>query len=145
MPIITTGPMRLGRDAEVRYLPSGQAVVTLSLAFNYGKRGDDNKRPTQWVEAGFWGDYAVKTAPHLLKGTLICAVLEDMHTEEFTRSDKSTGHKLAARMQSFDFAGQRESGQASAPAGTAPRQAPRQAPPPRPASGFDDMDDDIPF
>ena len=35
--------------------------------------------------------------------------------------------------------------QAPAPRPQAPAQAPRQAPAPRPASGFDDMDDDIPF
>jgi len=31
------------------------------------------------------------------------------------------------------------------PRAAAPAPAPRQAPAPRPASGFDDMDDDIPF
>jgi single-strand DNA-binding protein len=34
---------------------------------------------------------------------------------------------------------------AAAPRAAAPAPAARQAPPPRPASGFDDMDDDIPF
>lgn len=148
MPVITSGLMRIGRDAEVRYLPSGQPVVTLSLAYNFGKKADDGNRPTQWVEAGFWGDYAAKAAPNLLKGTLIHAVLEDVHIEEYEKRGGEQGFKLAARMQSFDFAtpkgdGQRQQ-QAPAPAASqAPRARP--APPPRPSSGFDDMSDDIPF
>lgn len=33
------GLARLGRDAEVRTLPSAESVVNLSLAFSYGKKG----------------------------------------------------------------------------------------------------------
>lgn len=147
MPVITSGLMRIGRDAEVRYLPSGQPVVTLSLAFNHGKKVDDGNRPTQWVEAGFWGDYAVKAAPGLLRGVRIHAVLEDMHIEEYTKRGGETGFKLAARMQSFDFAtpkGDDQRQQAPAPAASSAPRA-RPAPPPRQSSGFDDMSDDIPF
>ena len=37
----------LGRDAEVRRTSGGDPVATLSLAYNYGRKGADNKRPTQ--------------------------------------------------------------------------------------------------
>jgi single-strand DNA-binding protein len=39
----------------------------------------------------------------------------------------------------------RRAAPAAAPRAAAAAPAARQAPPPRPASGFDDMDDDIPF
>lgn len=146
MPVITSGLMRLGRDAETRFLPGGQPIVTVSLAFNHGKKDD---KQTQWVEAGFWGDYAAKAAPNMLKGLLIHAVLEDMHIEQFQKADGSPAFKMKARMQSFDYATPREQSgdgqqRQAAPAQRAPAAAPRQAPAPRPASGFDDMDD-IPF
>lgn len=147
MPVITSGLMRIGRDAEVRYTTGGQPVVTLSLAYNHGKKAEDGSRATQWIEAGFWGDYAAKAAPNMLKGTLIHAVLEDVHIEDYTKRGGETGFKLAARMQSFDFAtpkgdGQRQQSPAPA-ASSAPRARP--APPMSPSSGFDDDPDDIPF
>jgi single-strand DNA-binding protein len=140
--------MRLGRDAEARYLPDGQPIVTLSLAFNHGKKDDSGNRATQWVEGKFWGDYATKAAPNMLKGMLLHVVLEDMHMEEFKRRDGSPGFKQVARVQSFDYAtprqgdGQRDQPQQVAPAARQPVAA-KPAPPPR--SGFDDMSDDIPF
>lgn len=154
MPVITSGLMRIGRDAETRFLPSGQPVVTVSLAYNYGKRNDQGQRASCWIEAGFWGDFAAKMAPDMLKGMLIHAVLEDVHLEEFKKRDGSPGFKLAARMQSFDFTAARghsddqQRAPAPAPQQATPAQrsaAARPAPPPAASSGFDDMDDDIPF
>src|SRR5512139_2415973 len=52
------GLARIGKDAEVRYTPSGTAVANVSLAFTFGKKGDDGKRPTQWVDASLWGQRA---------------------------------------------------------------------------------------
>ena len=40
------GLARIGKDAEVRYTPGGTAVANVSLAFTFGKKGDDGKRPT---------------------------------------------------------------------------------------------------
>jgi hypothetical protein len=37
---------RLGRDAELRYTPNGDAVCNLALACEYGRKGQDGKRPT---------------------------------------------------------------------------------------------------
>lgn len=144
--------MRLGRDAEARYLQDGQPIVTLSLAFNHGKKDDSGNRATQWVEGKFWGEYAAKAAPSMLKGMLLHVVLEDMHMEKFNKRDGTPDFKQVARVQSFDYTGPRGDGQQAAPAparnqnfpqGGAPAGAkPRPAPPPN-QSGFDD--DEIPF
>lgn len=48
------GLMRLGRDAEVKTLPSGKKVANLSLAYNYGQKEGD-EYPSQWIDAAFWG------------------------------------------------------------------------------------------
>ena len=59
------GLARLGRDAELRTTQTGESVARLSLAFSYGKKGADGKRPTEWVEGSLWGQRAQALAPHL--------------------------------------------------------------------------------
>jgi single-strand DNA-binding protein len=141
----TIGLARMGRDAEVRYTPGGDAVCNLSLAVNYGMKGEDGNRPTQWIDATLWGKQAEALATYLVKGSVHCFALSDVHLETFTRGDGTQGTKLAARVDSVEL-GPRQGGsdQQAAPARQAPPAgAPRPAP--KPAPNFSDMDDDIPF
>lgn len=133
------GLARLGRDAEIRTTSNGEQVATLALAFSYGRKGSDGKRPTQWVDGALWGKRAEALAPYLLKGGLVSVSLEDVHVETF-EGKNGPGHKLAARVVDVELAGGGERTAAPAPA---PRPAPR--PPASASSGFDDMDSDIPF
>jgi len=135
------GLARLGRDAEVRQTNGGDSVATLSLAFDLRVKGE---KITQWVEAALWGNQAEALEEYLIKGKQIAVQLEDMRIEEFTDRDGNKRSKLIARVSRLDLAGGREGGAAPAPA---PRQAPapRAAAKPAGGSGFDDMDDDIPF
>lgn len=134
------GLARLGKDAELRFIPSGDAVANLALAFSYGKKGDDGKRPTQWVDAAIFGKRAEAIAPFLLKGGLVSVIIEDVHIETY-QSAKGEGAKLVGRIAQIDLAGGGQAQQA-APA-AAPRQTP--TPQPKPAPNFSDMDSDIPF
>ena len=138
------GLARLGRDAEIRYIPSGEAVASLSLAFSYGKKGADGKRPTQWVDGALWGKRAEALAPYLLKGSLIAVTLEDVHIETFRKQDGTDGVKLAGRVIDVELAGGKDD--RAAPAPQAPRQqaAPQRQAPASTSSGFDDMSDDHP-
>ena len=133
------GLARLGRDAEIRTTSNGEQVATLALAFSYGRKGSDGKRPTQWVDGVLWGKRAEALAPYLLKGGLVSVSLEDVHVETF-EGKNGPGHKLAARVVDVELAGGGERTAAPAPA---PRPTPR--PPASASSGFDDMDSDIPF
>ena len=133
-----TGLFTLGRDAELRTTAQGEPVAGLALAYNYGRKGSDGKQPTQWVEAALWGERASKLVEHLTKGTQFYMQLDDVHVETYTKGDGGQGVKLAARVGQLEFV----RGQAHRPA--APPPAPRP-PAPKPSSGFDDMDDDIPF
>ena len=133
------GLARLGRDAEIRTTSNGEQVATLALAFSYGRKGSDGKRPTQWVDGALWGKRAEALAPYLLKGGLVSVSLEDVHVETF-EGKNGPGHKLAARVVDVELAGGGERTAAPAPA---PRPTPR--PPASASSGFDDMDSDIPF
>jgi single-strand DNA-binding protein len=158
-----TGLIRLGRDAEIRYTNDGTPVASLSAAWNYGKKDPGTgQRPTQWADLSLWGDRATKLEQYLTKGAQFYVVCSEAHIETFDRRDGGQGAKLVGRIEQLEFAGGRreEGGQGQ---GAAPAQAPAARPgppvPPRTASrapappaqrqvagsGFDDMDDDIPF
>jgi len=134
------GLARIGKDAEVRYTPGGAAVANVSLAFTYGKKGDDGKRPTQWVDASLWGQRVESLTPYLTKGKQIVAYLEDVHIQTYTKGDGTQASKMAARIADLEFVAGGEQAESQ------PRQQPKpQAAPQSQGSGFDDMDDDIPF
>ena len=137
------GLARIGKDAELRTV-GADSVVNLALAFNYGRKGDDGKRPTQWLEASLWGKLATALAPYLLKGGSVSVTIEDIHMETY-QSSKGEGTKLVGRVIGIELAGSAPGQQSAAPA---PRQAPQQAPArpqSKPAPNFSDMDSDIPF
>ncbi len=134
------GICRIGKDAEVRFTPGGTAVANVSLAFTYGKKGDDGKRPTQWVDASIWGQRAEPMAPYLLKGKQIVAYLEDVNLQTYTKGDGTQNTKMVARLVDLEFVAGGEQ------ASSQPKPQPRpQAAPQSHGSGFDDMEDDIPF
>ena len=137
------GLARIGRDVEVRYTAGGDAVASLSLAFTYGRKGEDGKRQTQWVDAALWGKRAEALAPYLLKGGLVAVTLEEVHIETFQGSN-GPGHKLAGKVLDIELAGGGDKPAAAPRPVPAPARAPARAPAPT-GSGFDDMDSDIPF
>ena len=156
-----------GRDPEIRYLPSGQAVANVSVATST-RRKDKNTgesiESTEWHRVTFYdrlaeiaGEYVRKGRPIYVEGRLKYGKYTDQAGVE-----KNTVDIIATELQLLggregmggpgdgDEGGSAPAPRRMAPAAAAPRAAaaapaPRQAPPPRPASGFDDMDDDIPF
>lgn len=143
------GLARLGRDAEVRYTPGGDAVCNLSLAYVCGqKKQGDQYAPSQWVDATLWGKQAEALAPYLVKGSVHCFYLSDMRIETYQKNGGGEGVKLVARVDNVELGprmdGQGDQGSAPAPA-QRPAAAPASRPAPRPAPNFNDMDDDIPF
>ena len=149
-----------GRDPEIRYLPSGQAVANVSIATS-SRRKDRNSgemiEDTQWHRVTFYdrlaeiaGEYLKKGRPVYVEGRLKYGKYTDQSGVE-----KNTVDIIATEMQLLggrdgmgggDEGGGGYSRPAAAPRAAAP--AARQAPAPaaaRQSSGFDDMDDDIPF
>ena len=154
-----------GRDPEVRYMPSGQAVANVSIATS-SRRKDRTSgelvEDTQWHRVTFYerlaeiaGEYVKKGRPIYVEGRLKYGKYTDQSGVE-----KNTVDIIATELQLLggregmggpgEGGGQSYCGGAPAPApaprAAAPSAAPRQAPSQAPAaSGFDDMDDDIPF
>ena len=152
-----------GRDPEVRYLPSGQAVANVSVATS-SRRKDKNSgemiEDTQWHRVTFYdrlaeiaGEYVKKGRPIYVEGRLKYGV----YTDKTTGVEKNTVDIIATELQLLGGregmgnpgGGGGEEGGYSRPAPSAPRQAAPAAAPQRQAApakgGFDDMDDDIPF
>ena len=128
------GLARIGKDAEVRFTPGGTAVANVSLAFTYGKKGEDGKRPTQWVDASIWGQRAEPMAPYLLKGKQIVAYLEDVHLQTYTKGDGTQNTKMVARLADLEFV--------SDGSDHKPTQKPQSAPQSKTqSSGFEDFDE----
>ena len=65
---ITVAAGRVGRDAELRFTPSGDPVLGFSLATDRG--WGDNKR-TVWFNCSLWGERAEKLARYITKGTAL--------------------------------------------------------------------------
>jgi single-strand DNA-binding protein len=153
-----------GRDPEIRYLPSGQAVANISIATTSRRKdrtSGETVEDTQWHRVTFYdrlaeiaGEYVKKGRPIYIEGRLKYGKYTDQAGVE-----KNTVDIIATEMQ---LLGGREGmggpsggeGDGGAPArrpAAAPRPAAasasnsRPAPASKPASGFDDMDDDIPF
>lgn len=139
------GLARLGRDAELRYSPSGDAVCNLSLAFTYGQKQQDGNRPTQWVDASLWGKRAEQLVQYLTKGSVHCFTLSDVHLETYTGKN-GDGVKLVARVDDVELGPRAggDAGQAQQPASRpAAQPQPQQS---RPAPRQEQFDDtDIPF
>ncbi len=153
-----------GRDPEIRYLPSGQAVANISVATS-SRRKDKNSgemiEDTQWHRVTFFdrlaeivGEYVKKGRPIYVEGRLSYRKYTDKDGIEKSATDiiATELQLLGGRegMGGGGGGGDEDGGgfqrRAPAPA-SRPAAAPagQRAPAPKPASGFDDMDDDIPF
>ncbi len=150
----------LGRDPEVRYAPSGSAIcnVTIATTRNWkSKDSGERQEETEWHRVVFYDRLAEIAGEYLKKGRPVY-VEGRLKTRKWTDKDgveKYTTEIIADQMQ---LLGSREGGgggmshdegggapaprasgvpaRSGAPAGKAPAKS---------NTGFDDMDDDIPF
>ena len=133
---------RLGRDSEVKYIPSGTAVLEFSLAVDTGF-GD--KKSSFWLKCAMFGDRGQKLSQYLLKGQQVI-VSGEFSPREYQAGDGTTKVSLELSVNAVELVGgkqQQGGGQREAPA-PAPA-ARQQAPAAKSGSPFDDMDDAIPF
>lgn len=142
MPVSDFG--RIGRDAELRFTVSGDPVCSVPVAVDYGRKGQDGKKPTQWYELTLWGKQAEGLAPYLLKGKQVAFTGTDLHIETFDKTGGGQGFKLVCRCSEIKFASDGQ-GQQAAPQPQAARQPAPRPQPSQQAAPPDDFDQDIPF
>src|SRR3954451_14080137 len=63
----------LGRDPEMRYTPSGQAVTQFTVATNrnYSDQNQEWQKETEWLRVVVWGQQAERAAENLRKGNKV--------------------------------------------------------------------------
>lgn len=143
----------LGADPEVRYLPSGDAVTNIRVATSdkwKDKQTGEQRETTEWHNINFFGKLAEIAGQYLKKGSQVY-VEGSIRTRKYT--DKNGAEKYATdiRADSMQMLGARqasagEGGYSRAPApAQRPSAAAQRTAPASAGSGFDDMDDDIPF
>jgi single-strand DNA-binding protein len=128
----------LGRDPEVRYMPSGDALASFSIATTDTWRDKSGQRQerTEWHRISMFGKQAEVAGQYLKKGSTVY-IEGRLQTRKWNDKDgqeRQTTEVVADRMQML---GSRPS---ETPASGVP-----QPEPDRHNSGFDDMPDDIPF
>lgn len=131
----------LGRDPEVRYLPSGDAVVNISIATTdkwKDKQTGEAKETTEWHKVNFFGKLAEIVGQYLKKGSTIY-IEGSIHTRKYTDKDGAEKYSTEIKGASMQMLGGKNEGQ-SQPAQRQER--PKAAPAQNQAdSGFDDMGD----
>lgn len=139
----------LGRDPEVRYMPSGGAVANVTLATSESwkdRQTGETQERTEWHNVVFFNRLAEIAGEYLRKGSKIY-VEGSLRTRKWQGKDgqdRYTTEIVASEMQMLDSRGGGSGSGSSAPA-RSQRQEQDDYEPMRPSPGAEDFDDDIPF
>ena len=135
---------RLGRDPEVKYTPSGQAVAKFSIATDetYKDRNGEQQRRTEWHNIVAWRRLAEICGEYLVKGKLVYIEgrLRTRKWEDREGNKRSTTEIEAREMQMLS---PKSEGDISESSSQQSESAPAPAPAPAPSPEI--TDDDIPF
>ncbi len=149
----------LGRDPEVRYMPSGQAVANVTLATSESwrdKQTGETQERTEWHNVVFFGRLAEIAGEYLRKGAQVYVEgsLRTRKWQDKEGRDRYTTEIVANEMQMLGGRGGQGVGD-FAPRPAEDVQPPSARPAPQEsrksqnaaAAGeeFEDFDDDIPF
>jgi len=126
---------QLGKDAEQRFLPNGDAVTSFSVADSQGR-----DKPTIWWNCALFGKRAEALTQYLVKGQAV-TVAGTVTEREWNDKEGNKRKSMDVRVNDLALQGGKREQQ------EAPKPAPvRTAPKPAPVSdGFSDMDSDVPF
>ena len=153
----------LGKDPEIRYLPSGAAICSVGIATSRqwkDKTSGERQEETEWHRVTFFDRLAEVAGEYLKKGKSVY-VEGRLKTRKYT--DKDGVEKYATEIIATDMqllggreggstgggpGGDEEMGSARPPQRSVPAARPAPAatkPAAKSSTGFEDMDDDIPF
>ena len=135
----------LGKDPEVRYMPSGGAVANVTIATSEqwkDKQTGEQRERTEWHNVVFYQRLAEIVGEYLKKGSQVYVEgsLRTRKWQDKNGNDRYTTEIIANEMQML---GSRSGGSASF---SQPESAQKPQPAAASAGGFnEDFDDDIPF
>jgi single-strand DNA-binding protein len=158
----------LGRDPEVRYTPNGAAICNVTIATSRqwkGKESGERQEETEWHRVVMYDRLAEIAGEYLKKGKSVY-IEGRLKTRKWTDKEGVEKYTTEIIAQEMTMLGGREGGgeegggggggysrentaregaPAARPGAARPAPAPAPAPATRSNTGFDDMDDDIPF
>lgn len=113
----------LGNDPETRYLPSGGAVTSISLATSESwkdKQSGQMQERTEWHKVVFFNRLAEIAGEYLRKGTKVYieGALRTRKWQDQSGQDRWTTEIVANDMMMLDSAGGRSSGPSGADSGS---------------------------
>jgi len=125
----------LGADPEVRYMPSGGAVTTVSVATTRrwkDKQSGEQKEHTEWHRVVFFNRLAEVVGEYLKKGSRVYVEgrIQTRKWQDQSGQDRYSTEIIAEQMQMLS----------SKEGGTGNQTPPQQPEPPQ-----NNYDDDIPF
>ena len=131
----------LGRDAELRYTPSGAAVAKFSLATTevWNDKSGQRQERTEWHNIDLWGKTAESLSEYLTKGKQVY-VEGRLQTDEYTDKEGTKRKSTKVRCDKVVLLGGGGRG------GSSPRGESAVGQPSGQLTSSDPLsDDDIPF
>lgn len=148
----------LGKDPDVRYMPSGDAITNITMATtdSWKDKNGEKQEKTEWHRVAFFGKLAEIAGEYLKKGSQVYVEgrLQTRKWQDKEGQDRYTTEIVADRMQML---GSRSGGgnyevQDKAPAGESRESSGGYSsgghsskPPAKKGGDFADFEDDIPF
>ena len=138
----------LGRDPEVRYMPSGDAVANITIATTetWKDKSGEKQEQTEWHRVAMFGKTAEIAGEYLKKGSQVY-IEGKLQTRKWTDKEGQERYTTEIRADRMQLLGSRSgSGEPRGePAMESKAAEPKGAAAKKPAGKFDDMEDDIPF
>ncbi len=141
----------LGKDPEMRYMPSGDAICNFSIATtdSWKDKSGEKQEKTEWHRISMFGKLAEIAGEYLKKGSQVYVEgrLQTRKWQDKDGHERYTTEIVADRMQML---GSKSGGGSNFEvvdnsAASVPASAPAAKKPAPAKGGFDDLDDDIPF
>ena len=143
----------LGRDPEVRYMPSGDAVANITIATTetWKDKAGEKQEQTEWHRVAMFGKTAEIAGEYLKKGSQVY-IEGKLQTRKWTDKEGQERYTTEIRADRMQMLGSRSGGSERMAPPDEDAAAPRSAAAPAKkaagagkGAGFDDLEDDIPF
>jgi single-strand DNA-binding protein len=132
---------RLGKDVETRYMTSGDAIASFSIAISsqWKDKNGEKQDSTEWVNVSVFGKLAEICGKYLEKGSQVF-VSGRIKTDKYTDKEGIERYSTKIIADKIQMLGGKPKGEQSENKPLEDQSARKPSVP-----SFEDMDDDIPF
>tara|TARA_R110000851_G_scaffold213973_1_gene366591 strand:- start:24 stop:449 length:426 start_codon:yes stop_codon:yes gene_type:complete len=103
---------RIGKEIELKFLPSGSAIANFSIAINqdYKKQDGTKVEKTSWFDITAFGKTAENVNQFFHKGSMI-GISGELEQQTWTAQDGTNKSKVIIKLQSFTFIDKKQDNQ----------------------------------